>query len=450
MTKKALIYSPDTSKVMTFNSNNVWVDTGLSKGSLVNQNFIDFGFDPTILNTSLTNIYVNFTDSGPLGTDGGELWLSEDIDKNLGVTAMEYVDSDTAPKIKLTVPAFLPKDSLKSTDQVLIYSDDAAYVPEIMSTSFSANALHTGSIIMNAVCRYQYNKQIVYRISIGTSYTSPWSQPQAPSDPISIEILAKSLSVGGNNITLEIADSADATKLGTTTIPNAITLNDSAPQVAIVTAESNNFKVHFIITDPDAGDTIQYQLTLINSQIGSVIVVPWTTLANPPVDITYQFDSNQVVVNSTNTLKIEYKDNYGVLGTSSYQFIGEYKNILFKDESGEYLTSDKGMMLKMLHFGQLIGGRTSEAKKITIVNNNGYDIDSISISKINLTNISGVNLQLSKTNNPFTPLEQLDYGNQALPYRSALDFYARVQAADTAVGLDKFEIDVFALPVQIS
>lgn len=444
MTKKALVLS-DT-KIMTFNSNNIWVDTGLSLGSLTNQNFIDSGFDPSILTTSLTNIYVNFTDMGPLGTEGGELWLSEDIDKNLGVTAMEYIDSDTAPKIKLTIPAFLPKDSLKTTDKLLIYNDDAAYIPEIMPPSFSANTTHTASIIMSSSVQYNYNKQIIYRIKIGTSYTSSWSSPQISYEPISVEILAKDLSIGSNTITLEVADAADNTKVNSVSLSNAITLNDSAPEVAIVTAESNNFKVHFIITDPDAGDRVQYQLTLMNSLIGSVVVRPWTTLSNPPVDITYQFDSNQVAVNQTNTLKIDYKDNYGVTGSSSYTFIGEYKNILFIDEQGEFLTSDKGMMIKMLHFGQLIGGRTSEVKKITIKNNNGYDISDISISKISITNLPGIELELSKTNNPFTPLEKLDYGTQELAFKDTIDFYARIKAADTSVGLNKFEIDVFALP----
>ena len=439
--KKAFILSDGAIK--TFNSNNIWVTTSLSYDSLTVDDFTNQGFDPDILSTSLTNMYVNFIDNGELGDDGQHLWISQDIDKNLGVTAMEYVDDDVTPKINLTIPAFIPKDQLKSTDKLLIYTDDTTYQPTIVNTSFSATSTHNQVITLTVTPEYIYNKKVIYRTSVNNNISS-WSSPQSSIDTFDLSILPSNLVIGKNTISIDIADADDNTKTSTTTLENAITLTNSVPTINIISAESDNFQIHFIITDADAGDLGTYQLTLSNSK-GNKLLVPYGDLQNMPIDIKYQFDSSDIVVNDTNILKIEFKDNLNSSSSTNYTFTGEYKNILFCDENGEYYTTDKGALLKLLDLGKIIGGRASEIKTISLQNNNTYDINNITITKTDNSNIPGTYVEFSKTSNPFNAMNDLDFGDQTLKYKDKLDFYVRLRTDDTAMGIDQFYINVFAM-----
>lgn len=446
--KKALILTPD-GVIKTFTANNKWVNTELSLETLTDQNFIDQGFDITLLTSNITDIYVNCIDMGVLDTTGEDerhLWISEDIYKNLNIQALDFEDGDT-PRIKITIPPFIPKDQLEAGCKTLVYSDDTAYVPEILTTTFSADSTHSQNINLTIEAQYLYNKNIVYRLTINSGTPSAWSTSQSILEDMVATIAPGMLQVGANNITIEVADADDTTKIATKAITNAITLSNDVPSILIINEDSNSFYVHFIINDANIEDTVQYQLTLTNSK-GSNIVVPWTSMQNIPIDVTYQFDSNYVAVNELNVLTIEFKDNFGQGSSTSYNFNGEYKNILFVDENGAYYTTDKGVLLKMLNFGKIFGGRSSEIKKVGLQNNNPYNVDSIRINKISDTNIVGAFVELSKLSNPFTPLEVLEFGDLQLGYKEKIDFYVRIRTVDKAQGLEKFTIDALATKVE--
>lgn len=446
MTKKALVVSG--SNVLTFDTGyNIWKTTVLTPGALVPQNFTDYGFDPALLITSLSAVYVKFIDNGVLGD--GELYLTEDIDKSVQFTTMEYLDSDTEPKVKINLATpFLPKDSLSPTDVVLYYNDDTTYKPEIISTTFSATSTHNDSITLTSNIIYNFNANVKYRIKVGNIYISDWSTEQSAQNPIMSIIYPQSLQLGPNDITIEVKDSTDDTKLTTSTLSGAITLSNTAPNVNIITADSDNFKIHFIITDPDMGDTVDYKLSLITTK-GTTLISDWNEY-NTTADVTYQFDSSLLDIDKTNTLKIEYRDNYGTTSSTNYEFTGQYKNILFVDENGEYYVSDKGNVLKILHFGKVMSGRISSVKKVTIKNNNTYPINGIQLSCENTNPLAeNIYMELSKTLNPFDPLSGgLDYGDLVLNTGETLDFYVRIRSEGISVsGINNFEISVFALPL---
>lgn len=432
-----------TNDVKSFNSNNVWYVTGLDKNNLTTTNYLTSGFDPYILDKPYTNIYVNMTDCGVLDVnDGGHLFLSDDIDKYLGTTSLTLIDG-TNPQLQLTLPTFLPKDSLLSTDKLYFYSDEEEYTPEIMDVQFSASSTHDSIVSVTVLGRYNWNKQVQFRFKIGSSYTSPWTTTQNPYDTCSMDISPINLQLGANDITIEMMDVTDNTKIGGKTITEAITVNNNAPSIAIITADSSSFKLHFTISDNDINDTAQYQLTLMNSK-GENIVVPWTTMAETPEDIYYYFDTTMVDVNKTNSLKIEYKDNYGAGGQTTYTFTGAYKNIMFIDEGGSYYTTDKGALLKLLDFGQIIGGQYSDIVAITLKNQNVQSIKNMIVNQYSITGIAGITLELSKNSNPFVPVDIIDFGEQIFATNDTINFYVRIKSLDTAQGINDFEIDVSA------
>lgn len=446
MTKKALVYSKEGT-ILTFNKNNKWETTELTKDTLTDQNFIDQGFDYDLLASSITDIYVNFIDMGVLdstGEDTRHLYLTEDIDKALGVTGYTLDDSDdTQYRMQLTIPAFLPKDQLTAGYQVLVYDDDTAYIPEILNTVFSATTTHDSNINLTMTIQYLYNKKVKYRITIGDN-VSEWSSEQESGDIVAT-ILPARLQVGDNTIKIEVADSTDETKVGTLTLENAINQSDAVPAINVIGTDSGSFYLHFIVNDADLGDLLKYKLTISNSK-GITVLQDWTDFKSNPLDINYQIDSTYVTPDSTNAIKIEVEDNYGKGSSATYTFTGEYKNILFCDENGGYYTTDKGVLLKLLDFGKIFSGRISEVKKVTLKNNNPYDITNITIKiRTDDNAVVGSHVELAKVNNPFTALEDgLDFGNLVLGYKETIDFYIRVRADEQIEAVDLFDIDARA------
>lgn len=439
--RKTLVYS--NNRILTFNNNNEWISVNTSIENLTINSFLLNGFDSSVLTVPLSCVYkdMELTSSD----DSCNIFSSNDIDKVIGIKSISYEVINEQNKIKLEVPTFLPKDYISNTDKLLFYTDDPSYVPEITSVTFSSSQTHNQQVVMNVKALYLYNKNIKYRLSIGNHYVSNWSSSISVLDDISININYTDLKVGMNDIKIEISDETN-TFIGTQIIKDAIILYDNAPNAIVINADSNSFKVHFMVTDIDPGDSLQYQLTLINSK-GSTVAVPWTELAISPLDIYYTFDSNLIVINEENQLKIEYKDNYGQGSHLVYTFVGEYKNLLFVDEYHEYYTTDKGAILKLLHFNKLIAGQTSQIKKITLKNNNETAINNLSLSTSTKNSIKDIYIELSKSNNPFTPSSQLDYGQEVMGFKDNKDFYIRIRSGIEAIGLEEFIIDAIAEPI---
>ena len=434
------------SNVSTFNKNNKWVSAGIVD-NITTESILSSGFEYNILSTSLTDIYLNYLSLGNL-TDGTNLYQSESIIYTMNPTYLEtvYDETDSVYKLKVTIPAFLPKDSLSSDVKYYCYTENTNFNPYIESLTFDNVSIHANSTGLKIKVVYNYNEKIKYRIKINDGEWSDWSGEYNPYDDLLGSIAASSLRDGGNNVTVEVA-TIDELKTTTKTYENAITLTNENPQLAIITSESDSFKVKFSIMDNDVTDTIKYKLYMTNSLYSKLQLQDWTDYPTDGSLPVYYIDTSKIVVNEDNIINIEYTDGHIAENkVGSYTFTGKYSNLVFLDENGAYYTSDRGVVLKVLDINGMIAGSQSDTYKITLRNDSDSSITNLTISTIETVPINGACVKYSKSNNPFTPSDSLDYGDQVFNIGDTLDFYVKVDSTIESSGVYVFDIYANSTP----
>lgn len=434
------------SNVSTFNKNNKWVSAGIVD-NITTESILSSGFEYNILSTSLTDIYLNYLSLGNL-TDGTNLYQSESIIYTMNPTYLEtvYDETDSVYKLKVTIPAFLPKDSLSSDVKYYCYTENTNFNPYIESLTFDNASIHADSTGLKIKVVYNYNEKIKYRIKINDGGWSDWSGEYNPYDDLLGSIAASSLRDGGNNVTVEVA-TIDELKTTTKTYENAITLTNENPQLAIITSESDSFKVKFSIMDNDVTDTIKYKLYITNSLYSKLQLQDWTDYPTDGSLPVYYIDTSKIVVNEDNIINIEYTDGHIAENkVGSYTFTGKYSNLVFLDENGAYYTSDRGVVLKVLDINGMIAGSQSDTYKITLRNDSDSSITNLTISTIETVPIVGACVKYSKSNNPFTPSDSLDYGDQVFNIGDTLEFYVKVDSTIESSGVYVFDIYANSTP----
>lgn len=422
--------------LLTFNSNNRWVSAGVLS-DITTAMITNNGFDYTKLSTSLTEIYLNYTQTDTL-TDGSIVYESEQITSDMNVSAL--VDTDDN-RLKCTVPAFLPKDKLPTGYKVYAYTTTSTFAPYINGVTFSANSTHGVGIDMFIDCVYNFDAKVKYRYKINSGEYTEWSEELDPFNILTATIPVSKLSLGANSVTVEVTDALTESKTGQLVLSEALQLTNNTPEIIIVSSDSNEFKLHFIISDADNTDLISYRLTLTNSKYTNEVLVDWTTPAVQPVEVNYYIDTSKIVVDDTNIISIDYRDDMMTEPVSSkYIFQGQYKNILFVDESGEYLTSDKGAILKILDMDHIIAGAESKIKKVTVKNNNVTPITNLVLNVDYVNPIVGAVVKLSKGDNPFVGTTALDYGSETIDVKGTKDFYIKIESETTAEGTCIFDV----------
>jgi hypothetical protein len=121
-----------------------------------------------------------------------------------------------------------------------------------------------------------------------------------------------------------------------------------------------------------------------------------------------------------------------------------YSGLMFMDTSQQYYSTSIGEIIKYLDFNTLIAGQTSLDIKVILTNTYPFDVQNIRL--FTETNIQGLTVELSKSNNPFIPESQLVY-NQRLNFDETIEFYVRLSVSETAIGSGTFDIKVEADPV---
>jgi hypothetical protein len=429
----------------TFNSYNRWESVGAST-DLTSALITSKGFLYSNLNTAYTNIYLKYTQVQTFA-DGSIEYESEEITTTMNPSAIEdYTAADGTELLKLTVPSFTIKDGIAAGDYLVAYSADAGFVPLIQNVVFASATTHKASVGFNFDTIFNYNAPLKYRVQVNAKGYSGWSPLQNPYEKFNAIVNYSSLDMGPNSITIQVANEAE-TITNTLVVPNAITLENGLPSIVIITSDSNNFKVHFKVADPDS-DNVQYKITMTNSKnTGGLLLSDWSALQPTAQDIIYYIDTTNVVVGETNVLKIEYKDEFGGSGSYIYTFNGQYRNLVFMSDAGEYYTTDKGVLLKILQFEKLMSGGQSEVKSIKIQNNNSVPITNLQLHMYYLNAIQGVKVLMSKNEIPFVGSEVLDFGTDVLNPGEFKTIYILVDTTAGADGLCKFEIDVTATSV---
>ncbi|MGG4105135.1 WD40 repeat domain-containing protein [Paenibacillus lautus] len=122
-----------------------------------------------------------------------------------------------------------------------------------------------------------------------------------------------------------------------------------------------------------------------------------------------------------------------------YKFFYEpSNNVHFKDEAtGEYYTDNKGNTLVLLDFGTIIASQTTPVKKVLIENRFDFAVKDVIL--VNRNSNPDFTVEISKTDNPFTPEVALDYGSLVLNPTESVPFYVRIVSTDKSMAGGMFE-----------
>ena len=130
----------------------------------------------------------------------------------------------------------------------------------------------------------------------------------------------------------------------------------------------------FTITDADPPDKVKYTAWLINDKHPDPGIEIGTAeyMNNPSKGNVINIPPAYIDIGKTNNLKIKLTDTVGGISEFTESFIGDYFGLMFMDSTGDCLSSDIGEVLKMLDFGTVTGGTTSDAIVVTAYNKSKY------------------------------------------------------------------------------
>ena len=129
----------------------------------------------------------------------------------------------------------------------------------------------------------------------------------------------------------------------------------------------------FTITDADPPDKVKYTAWLINDKHPDPgIEIGTAEYMNPSKGNVINIPPAYIDIGKTNNLKIKLTDSVGGISEFTESFIGDYFGLMFMDSTGDYLSTDIGEVLKMLDFGTVTGGTTSDPIVVTACNKSKY------------------------------------------------------------------------------
>src|SRR5574344_1673376 len=419
-------------KVLSFNATTHRLYEVCDYSALSSDTFTTKGVLYSVLTTNYNTILLAYTETETL-SDGSIVYESEEITPEMGVISL--ADNDDG-YLTATVAAFTPLSLLTPTDKVLAYTSSNVQVPNIESAVISGvSNIHNEYITVTVNPIFTYTRNVKYRYKIGTGSYSGWSTiTYVPYEKFNIIIPSSELAIGNNTITVQLSSDDGLLLSETVVLTNAVTKYNNSPAILILNSESNDFHLKFALSDNDNVDKISYRLLLNNTSHTNLVIRDWTDFISQPLTVTHTIDYDNVVIDEVNTITIEYKDDFkpDTIFTAQYSFTGRYNNILFMNEAGEYYVNGKGEILKLLRFDSLYAGVTSDVRKITLKNGFASDVNNIRITSLFKETLPDFNIQLSKSNSPFSPHEELHNDNLTLKANEKLDFYMKIDSSSNS------------------
>lgn len=176
---------------------------------------------------------------------------------------------------------------------------------------------------------------------------------------------------GENEVKLVVKDErgAEAEWVG------KVILTNTNPTITIA---YDDFSMRATIGDDD-NDMVAYRIA-----INGELIFDYTDFTPTKTYVNYVFDTSKLKFGEENTITIDVKDTHGGYAKQEFTVIGSYRGLMFKNENGEYFVDDKGEILMDLLFGKiLIGGQTSETKKVILENRHEFPITNVQITPEN-------------------------------------------------------------------
>lgn len=239
---------------------------------------------------------------------------------------------------------------------------------------------------------------------------------------------------GENEVKLVVKDERGAEAEWT----GRIILSNTDPTITLA---YDDFSMRATIGDDD-NDMVAYRIA-----INGELVFDYTDFVPSKTLVNYVFDTSKMKFGEENIITIEVKDTHGGYAKQEFAVIGSYRGLMFKNENGEYFVDDKGEILMDLLFGKtLIGGQTSETKKVILENRHEFPITNVQITPENPNFTKGAVLEISETEMPFTPKDIIKV-LEVMPSLGEKDFYVRVKTTREAHQGGYFYIKSTATPV---
>jgi len=120
----------------------------------------------------------------------------------------------------------------------------------------------------------------------------------------------------------------------------------------------------------------------------------------------------------------------------------------FHDGELNYYSGSGGDIFKYLDFGTLIAGQTSLPQRVYLRNLSPFEVENVSVRVDNSISPSGVQIQISKYNNPFVPEEYIVFDGVVLGPDEDLSFFVRIATEEGAITGGNFPIMAKAIPRQ--
>lgn len=315
------------------------------------------------------------------------------------------------------------------------------FLPSIkFEGSLDKTTIHNENVILSGTIIEEDGKDVQYRIEVNgvqvypeSGYTSSFTPPVE----INHEIANSYLRVGLNLIRLYVTNGSNEVNFDF-----FVTLTNEVPMIE---TSMIGMKLNAIITDDD-NDKVQYNVFLNGNKIYPLGENEYTEFLTPPISFSKLFKENEIFIGQNNVLTINVRDTYGGENTVTINFIGDYTGLMFMDGSGNYYSTNLGDIIKYLDFGNVYAGTTSHIMKVIIKNTIPNALNNIKLKKVYDENV--LDIEISKTNNPFIPEPELIY-DQVLMYGDTLEFYIRLTPNIETVGEKFFELNVEANPVSI-
>lgn len=320
------------------------------------------------------------------------------------------------------------------------YAENEA--PIVIDAHIEPDTIHNEFAVVRAKIKDYEGDKISFKVLIKKAGTgefiqvSPkegWYNRQSPEEEITQAFNFPYFNPGENEIKLVVKDErgAEAEWVG------KIILSNTDP---IITITYDDFIMKATIGDDD-GDDIAYRIS-----VNGELIFDYTNFTPTKTFVDFIF-AEYLKFGEENIIKLEVKDTHGGYASQEFTVIGTYRGLMFKNENGEYFVDDKGEILMDLLFGKtLIGGQTSETKKVILENRHEFPITNVQITPENPNFTKGAVLEISETEMPFTPKDVIKV-LEIMPSLGEKDFYVRVKTTREAHQGGYFYIKSTASPV---
>jgi len=221
------------------------------------------------------------------------------------------------------------------------------------------------------------------------------------------------LKTGLNQVRVELKDSRGSISNATA----SITMVNEDPFIVFT---NTTWNVTGVLDDPD-GDKVDIRV-VINGQVHQ----DYLGFTQSPRNFYFEWDSPDLILNQENVIRLEAKDERGGEFGVSFNVIGTYRGLMFKDEEGMYYTTDKGELLKLLNLGVVIAGQKTEPQKIYLENTSGYGVEDIEIYSRVEEFPPNASVMISKSKEPFFGQDKIIY-LENVPHGEEVEFYVSVE-----------------------